>query len=70
MTARERILAATGGDVEHTEMVLDMIRRAREKRPQVFNPEPMFLCANCLREWAEPACDECGANLMPKKEGV
>lgn len=23
-----------------------------------------FACANCLREWDEPYCDECGRNLM------
>lgn len=25
-----------------------------------------FTCNTCLREWQEPYCDECGANLMPK----
>lgn len=23
-----------------------------------------WACPNCLREWPEPSCDECGANLI------
>jgi len=29
--------------------------------------ERAFYCVNCLREWAEPYCDECGRNLMEVK---
>ncbi len=30
-------------------------------------PLSAFFCHNCLTEWPEPFCDECGRNLMPRK---
>ncbi|CAB4173931.1 hypothetical protein UFOVP1186_7 [uncultured Caudovirales phage] len=32
-----------------------------------MSEERPFHCPNCLREWAEPFCDECGRVILTEK---
>lgn len=44
------------------------VRRSPWGLPEGEAPLSAFYCANCLTEWPEPFCDECGSNLMPKRD--
>ena len=36
---------------------------------ELLPPRPLvWACQNCLRDWDEPFCQECGMNLMPPKK--
>lgn len=59
LTRRARVLAASGGDPAQADLVAQLLQRA-----------PLFHCHNCLRDWIEPFCDECGAGLMPTATGA
>lgn len=76
-TALDRLEAAIGDDGPiPRELQLDLVRdllSVRRVRADGESVSPQhaeqaaWFCRNCLREWAEPACEECGANLIHKQ---
>lgn len=69
MTAFDRLIEAVGDDgpvprEAQVALVESMLSRRLDAPP--FAEQTTWTCPNCLRDWPENYCQECGQRLNPE----